>query len=109
MTMTQRRAVAHGRGVAPTRRRTRVSAVPRPKTATPPVKVRQTKMLVDGRWMDSSSGKTFPTLNPAAGDVIAHVAEGGKADVDLAVKAARQAFESFQKPSLARKCSPWTR
>ncbi len=61
--------------------------------ARPPVKVRQTKMLVDGRWMDSTSGKTFPTLNPATGEVIAHVAEGDRVDVDLAVKAARRAFE----------------
>jgi aldehyde dehydrogenase (NAD+) len=58
-----------------------------------PVKVRQTKMFIDGKWVDASSGKTFETLNPATGDVIAHVAEGDKADVDKAVKAARRAFE----------------
>src|SRR6478735_12076609 len=58
-----------------------------------PVKIRQIKMLIDGRWIDSASGKTFPTINPATGEVIAHVAEGDKADVDRAVKAARKAFE----------------
>src|SRR5438874_8307922 len=58
-----------------------------------PVPVRQTKMLVDGRWIDSASGKTFPTINPATGETNTHVAEGAKADVDLAVKAARKAFE----------------
>ena len=52
-----------------------------------PVKVRQTKMLIDGKWVDSASGKTFETLNPATGDVIANVAEGDKADVDKAAKA----------------------
>jgi aldehyde dehydrogenase (NAD+) len=57
------------------------------------VKVRQTKMLIDGKWVDSASGKTFETLNPATGKVIANVAEGDKADVDKAVKAARRAFE----------------
>jgi aldehyde dehydrogenase (NAD+) len=68
-------------------------------TATAPaptaqsVKVRQTKMLIDGKWVDSASGKTFDTLNPATGQVIAKVAEGDKADVDKAVKAARKAFE----------------
>src|SRR5438874_606829 len=65
-----------------------------PKAAKkPPVQVRQTKMLIDGRWVDSVSGKTFPTINPATGEEITQVAEGDKADVDLAVKAARKAFE----------------
>jgi aldehyde dehydrogenase (NAD+) len=60
----------------------------------PSVRVSQTKMLIDGQWRDAVSGKTFETLNPATGEVIAHVAEGDKADVDLAVKAARRAFEA---------------
>jgi aldehyde dehydrogenase (NAD+) len=50
-------------------------------------------MFIGGKWVDSQSGKTFPTLNPATGQVICHVAEGDKADIDLAVKAARKAFE----------------
>ena len=58
-----------------------------------PVEVRQTKMLIDGKWIDSTSGRTFETINPATGDVIAHVAEGQAPDIDKAVKAARQAFE----------------
>ncbi len=62
-------------------------------TRKAPVKVRQTKMLIDGKWTNSASGKTFETLNPATGDVIANVAEGDAADVDKAVKAARRAFE----------------
>ena len=39
------------------------------------------------------SGKTFDTINPATDEVICQVAEGDKADIDLAVKAARKAFE----------------
>src|SRR5439155_7040215 len=58
-----------------------------------PVKVRQTRMLIDGKWIDSVSGRTFETINPATGEVIAHVAEGEKPDVDKAVRAARKAFE----------------
>jgi len=50
-------------------------------------------MLVGGKWVESVSGKTFETLNPATGEVICRVAEGDKADIDLAVKAARKAFE----------------
>jgi aldehyde dehydrogenase (NAD+) len=52
-------------------------------TATAPIsrtasstQVKQTKMLIDGKWVDSASGKTFETLNPATGQVIAKVAEG---------------------------------
>lgn len=51
-------------------------------------------MLIDGQWVDSVSGKMFETINPATGDTICQIAEGDKADVDLAVKAARRAFES---------------
>ena len=54
----------------------------------------QTKMLIDGKWRDSVSGKTFATINPATEEVIAQVAEGDAADIDLAVKAARKAFDS---------------
>src|SRR6476469_5284671 len=57
------------------------------------VKVTQTKMLIDGKWMKSTSGRTFETINPTTGDVIANVAEGEKPDVDKAVKAARKAFD----------------
>src|SRR5438105_2354271 len=52
------------------------------------------KLLIDGKWVDAASGKTFVSYNPANGDVLAHVAEGDKEDVDRAVKAARRAFES---------------
>ena len=54
----------------------------------------QTKILIDGKWHDSKSGKTFATINPATEEVIAQVAEGDAADIDLAVKAARKAFDS---------------
>jgi aldehyde dehydrogenase (NAD+) len=58
-----------------------------------PVKIRQTKMLINGKWVNSASGKTFETINPCNGEVLANVQEGDKADVDKAVAAARQAFE----------------
>ena len=59
---------------------------------TPP-KVKQTNMLIDGKWVPAASGKTFETINPATGDVISQIAEGDKADVDKAVAAARRAFD----------------
>jgi phenylacetaldehyde dehydrogenase len=52
------------------------------------------KMLVGGKWLEAASEKTFPTYNPATGEVLAQVAEGNSADVDKAVTAARKAFES---------------
>jgi len=51
------------------------------------------KLLIRGRWVPARSGRTFETVNPATEEVLALVAEGDKADVDEAVKAARQAFE----------------
>src|SRR5947209_4714717 len=62
------------------------------RTIKPP-KVKDQPMFIGGKWLDSVSGKTFPTVNPATGEAICQVAEGDKADVDLAVKAARKAFE----------------
>jgi aldehyde dehydrogenase (NAD+) len=62
--------------------------------AVKPPAIRQTKLLIDGKWVDAKSGKTFPTFHPATEEKIADVAEAGQADVDLAVKAARRAFES---------------
>jgi phenylacetaldehyde dehydrogenase len=52
------------------------------------------KLFIGGHWVESANGKTFPTLDPATGEVLAHVAEGGKEDIDRAVKAARSSFES---------------
>jgi len=52
------------------------------------------KLFIDGKFVDAQSGKTFEVYNPATGDVLAHVAEGDSADIDLAVAAARRAFES---------------
>jgi phenylacetaldehyde dehydrogenase len=52
------------------------------------------KMLINGQWVNASSGKTFPTYNPATGEVLAQVAEGDRDDVEQAVRAARKAFDN---------------
>ncbi len=49
-------------------------------------------LLIDGRWVPAASGKTFESRNPATGELLAHVAEGDKEDIDRAVAAARKAF-----------------
>lgn len=50
------------------------------------------RLLIDGQWVESASGKTFETLNPANGEILAHVYEGGEEDIRLAVDAAQKAF-----------------
>lgn len=57
------------------------------------------RMLIDGDWVDAKSGDTFHVYNPATGEVLSNVAAGDHADIDLAVKAARRAFEE----------GPWSR
>lgn len=68
-----------------------------PHVAAP--KIRQTGILIGDEFRASVSGKTFKTVNPATEEVICEVAEGDAADVDLAVHAARAAFET----------GPWSR
>ena len=58
------------------------------------------KLLINGKWVAPKSGKTFETINPANEEVLALVAEGDKADVDEAVKAARKAFEEGKWPNI---------
>src|SRR5438445_6709355 len=69
------------------------SATVQKTRAVKPPRVKDQPLFINGKWQDSVSGKTFPTINPATGETICQVAEGDKADVDLAVKAARKAFE----------------
>jgi acyl-CoA reductase-like NAD-dependent aldehyde dehydrogenase len=52
------------------------------------------KLLIGGKWVAAKSGKTFETINPATEAILCQIAEGDKADVDEAVKAARAAYET---------------
>ncbi|XP_054085289.1 aldehyde dehydrogenase, mitochondrial isoform X2 [Zeugodacus cucurbitae] len=65
-----------------------------------------TQLFINNEFVDAVSGKKFPTNNPANGKLIAQVAEGDKADVDLAVAAAKKAFH---RNSEWRKLSPLQR
>ncbi|MEZ0367557.1 MAG: betaine-aldehyde dehydrogenase [Candidatus Sericytochromatia bacterium] len=56
--------------------------------------VRTTKLFINGQEVESLSGETFETVNPATGNVIAHVAAAGEEDVDRAVRAAHEAHVS---------------
>ncbi|NET48352.1 MAG: aldehyde dehydrogenase family protein [Merismopedia sp. SIO2A8] len=57
-------------------------------------KVGPTQLLINNEWVNSVSGKRFETINPSTGEVICDLAEADAADVDLAVAAARKAFNS---------------
>ena len=51
---------------------------------------------IDGQWVEPKSSETIEVINPANENIIGHVAAGTKEDIDIAVKAASRAFESFQ-------------
>ncbi len=55
---------------------------------------RARRMLIDGKWVEAASGKTFITYDPATEEPLAEVPAGDKEDVDRAVRAARRAFET---------------
>ena len=58
------------------------------------IKLGPKRLLINGQWVEAVSGKTFDTSDPATEEKLAVVAEAVAADVDLAVKAARRAFEA---------------
>ncbi len=53
----------------------------------------QYELFIGGKWVKPSSGKYFPTINPATEEKIAMIAEANEKDVDKAVKAARKAYD----------------
>lgn len=62
----------------------------------PEVKHIQSKLLINNEWVNSVGGATFEVWDPSNGKVIANIAEGVEADVDLAVIAARAAFKKWR-------------
>lgn len=53
-------------------------------------------LFIDGMWKDAVLGKTFYSYNPSTGEAYAEIAEAGAEDVDIAVNAARNAFENSE-------------
>lgn len=56
--------------------------------------VKEYKMFINNQWVESASGETFDSINPFTGEVWANAPKGEKEDIDLAVKAAKAAFET---------------
>ena len=64
----------------------------------------ESRLLIDGEFRDAAEGATFPTHNPATGELLADVARASRADVDAAVAAARSAFDgTWAKTSPAKR------
>jgi acyl-CoA reductase-like NAD-dependent aldehyde dehydrogenase len=59
------------------------------------------EVFIGGQWRPPASGETYATINPATEEVSAQVAKGGERDVDLAVQAARRAFDHGPWPRTA--------
>jgi aldehyde dehydrogenase (NAD+) len=53
------------------------------------------QFYIDGQWVDPVTPSTLDVINPATEEVCGHISLGSRADVDLAVAAAKRAFESF--------------
>ena len=63
-------------------------------TDTATLEIRPGRLFIGGEWQDAASGETFETINPATAEPLTTVASAQEADVDRAVRAAREAFES---------------
>jgi gamma-glutamyl-gamma-aminobutyraldehyde dehydrogenase len=54
----------------------------------------ETRLFIDGEYVDAKAGGRFSTVNPANGEVIAEMAEGTAEDIDIAVQSAKKAYRS---------------
>ncbi|HHY76244.1 MAG TPA: aldehyde dehydrogenase family protein [Firmicutes bacterium] len=66
---------------------------------------RQYRLLIGGKWVDGTSGQRIPTRCPANGEVLAEFVEATAEDVDLAVKAAWDAFETWKNTSIQQRAN----
>ena len=76
-----------------------MATVTAPRKAAKP-QIRQSQLFIGGQWTPARSCNTFDTINPATEEVIAAVAEADAADVELAVLAARKAFDEGPWPRM---------
>ena len=62
-----------------------------------------TKLFIDGAWVDAKSGEAFPTFAPSTGEKIADVAKAGREDAQAAIHAARNAADNGPWPKMSGK------
>ncbi|KAL8233021.1 hypothetical protein R6Q57_002799 [Mikania cordata] len=77
-----------------------VTSVALVELITPSVRINKTRLLINGKFVDSASGKIFPALDPHTGKVIANVAEGDTKVIDRAIFVARKAFDEDPWPKV---------
>src|ERR1043165_4979125 len=73
------------------------SYAPAPESKSAATINKQYDLFINGKFVKPSSGKYFDTINPATEEKLSEVAEANAADVDKAVKAARNAYERVWK------------
>ncbi|PLT29397.1 5-carboxymethyl-2-hydroxymuconate semialdehyde dehydrogenase [Peribacillus deserti] len=69
------------------------------------VKNMDCKHFINGEYISSVDNKSFDNINPATEEVIGQVEEGGAYEVDLAVKAAKNAFETWKKSKVSERAA----
>src|SRR6185312_11651525 len=59
----------------------------------------KTRLLIGGEWREASDGRTMGVENPATGEVVAHVADAGVVDAELAAHVAIDRQDSWAQVS----------
>jgi phenylacetaldehyde dehydrogenase len=77
-----------------------MAAQPEPSPTVSQFLRRAPRLLIGGEWVESTSRRTLPAIDPATGRTVAILADAGQADVDRAVAAAREAFEKGPWPDM---------
>ena len=65
----------------------------------------QSKAYINGKWVDSNDGETFPVTNPATGEIIAEVARCGADETHTAIAAAEDAMREWRKTSVKERAA----
>src|SRR6478736_8011613 len=78
------------------------SYAPAPESKSAATINKQYDLFINGEWVKPASGKYFDTINPANEEKLSEVAEANAADVDKAVRAARNAYDKVWKKMPAK-------
>ncbi len=65
----------------------------------------RTQMYIDGQWTHATASQTFPVRNPATGEVLAEVADGGAVEAERAIAAAERAFPLWRAKTAAQRAN----
>lgn len=68
--------------------------------AAPDLQLNDARLYIDGQWIDRSDAPQIAVVSPSTENIVGYVAAGSAADVDLAVAAARRAFDTFSRTTV---------